>query len=112
MKIKWEYACHFCLAPLDPYYENGSEWECNLFDQYLCYTALPFELNNGYTVRNIRVCKCCYMNGPIKYNPRIDALRQVGAIKFNRPKTRAITRNELKVWIKNFYKILEDNKPK
>jgi hypothetical protein len=52
------------------------------------------------------------MNGPIKYNPRIDSLRQIGAIKLISPKTHSITRNELKNWIKDFYKILEENKPK
>jgi hypothetical protein len=52
------------------------------------------------------------MNGPIKFNPRIDALRQIGAIKFDRPKTLSITRNEMKKWIEDFYKILEENKPK
>lgn len=112
MKIKWKYLCHMCLAPLDPYYKDGVGWEYNLFDQYLAYTDLPFELNNGYTVRNIRVCKCCYLNGPIKYNPRIDALRQVGAIKFDRPRTRSITHAELTKWVADFYQVLEDNKPK
>ena len=112
MKIKWKYLCYRCLAPLDPYYKQGAGWEHNLFDKYLCETNLPFELNNAYLVGNVHVCKCCYMNGPIKFNPRIDALRQIGAIKFDRPKTPSITRNEMKKWIEDFYKILEENKPK
>jgi hypothetical protein len=52
------------------------------------------------------------MNPPIKYNPRIDSLRQIGAVKFVRPKTFAITRDELKAWVENFYLILKENKPK
>jgi hypothetical protein len=112
MKIKWKYLCHFCLAPLDPYYKNGKGWELRLFDMYLRQTEPPLELNNGYIMGNLRVCKCCFMNGPIKYNPRIDTLRQIGAIKFDRPKTLSITRNELLAWIENFYLILEENKPK
>lgn len=112
MKIKCAYLCHFCLAPLDPYFTACRTWELRLLDMYLRQTNLSFECNNGYLLGNLRVCKCCYMRGPIKYNPRIDALRQVGAIKFHRPKTLAITRDELRVWIKNFYKILEENKPK
>ncbi|ALI95341.1 hypothetical protein AP053_gp204 [Ostreococcus mediterraneus virus 1] len=112
MKIKWKYACHFCLAPLDPYYTHGQGWELRLFDMYLRQTVPPLELNNGHILQGLRVCKCCFMNGPIKYNPRIDALRQIGAIKFGRPKTFAVTRPELIAWIKNFYMILDENKPK
>jgi hypothetical protein len=44
------------------------------------------------------------MNGPMKYNPRIDSLRQIGAIKLISPKTHSITRHELKNWIKDFTK--------
>jgi len=112
MKIKWKYLCHFCLAPLSPYYKSVRAWELRLFDMYLRQTVPPFELNNEHNLRGLRVCKCCYMNPPIKYNPRIDSLRQIGAVKLVRPKTFAITRDELQSWVENFYLILEENKPK
>lgn len=101
-----------CFAPLDPCYENSVKWERTLFDQYLSDTKLPFELNNGYTIRNIHVCKCCYLNGPIKYNPRIDTLRQIGVLKCHRSRTPSITHSEMKQWVTDFYQVLEDNKPK
>ncbi len=112
MKIKWKYVCYFCLAPLDPYYTSARAWQLHLFDMYLRQTNPPLELNNGHTLRGLQVCKCCYMNSPIKYNPRMDSLRQIGAIKFDRPRTLSVTKNELKAWIKNFYLIIEENKPK
>lgn len=112
MKINWKSTCYICLAPLDPYYREAIDWELRLFDKYLQNSNLSFELNNTHIINNTSLCKCCYMNGPIKYNPRIDSLRQIGAIKLISPKTHSITRNELKNWIKDFYKILEENKPK
>lgn len=90
MKINWKSTCYVCLAPLDPYYKEAVDWELPLFDKYLQNSNLSFELNNT----------------------RIDSLRQIGAIKLISPKTHSITRHELKNWIKDFYEILEENKPK
>jgi hypothetical protein len=106
MKIKWDYLCTTCLAPLDPYYRNATSRELQLFDEYLHETALPFDNNNTYFLDDIRVCKCCYDAGKIKYNPKIDAFRQIGIKKFTRPKTNAITRYDMKQWRKDFYEII------
>jgi len=35
------------------------------------------------------------------------AMRQTGVIKFNRPKTESITRDEMKQWVEEFHEILE-----
>ena len=112
MKIKWRYVCAVCLAPLDPYYTRCKGHELILFDKYLQDTNPPFENNNTHTWKNMRVCTCCYERGSIKFNPRINTLRQIGAIKSIVPKTKSISRDEMKIWVRNFYKILEENKPK
>lgn len=112
MKIKWKYLCHTCLAPLDPHYKFAKGWELSLFDEYLHETNLPFELNTIHKLMGVSVCKCCYTNGLVKYNPKIHTARQVGLIKFKRPKTQSITREEMKLWVKEFYEILEEYKRK
>jgi len=112
MKIKWKYLCHTCLAPLDPHYKFAKRWELSLFDEYLHETNLPFELNTIHNLKGVKVCKCCYMNKSMKYNPRIHAMRQTGMIKFNRPKTESITRSEMRLWVEEFHEILEEYKSK
>ena len=107
MKIKWKYLCHTCLAPLDPRYKFTKRWELGLFDEYLHETNLPFELNTIHNLKGVKVCKCCYMNKSMKYNPRVHAMRQTGVIKFNRPKTESITRDEMKQWVEEFHEIIE-----
>ena len=112
MKIKWKYVCAVCLAPLDPYFKVSHAWELRLFDKYLHETNPPFKNNNSHSWKNTRVCTCCYERGSIKFNPRINTLRQIGAIRSIVPKTKSVSRDEMKLWVKNFYKILEENKPK
>ena len=112
MKIKWKYLCSVCLAPLDPYYTGCKGYELMLFDRYLQDTNLPFENNNTHDWNNMRVCACCHKRGSVKFNPRIDALRQIGAIRSIVPKTESISRDDMKMWVRNFYIFLEENKPK
>ena len=112
MKIKWKYLCSVCFAPLDPYYTGCKGYELMLFDRYLQDTNLPFENNNTHDWNNMRVCACCHKRGSVKFNPRIDALRQIGAIRSIVPKTESISRDDMKMWVRNFYIFLEENKPK
>ena len=112
MKIKWKQVCIICMAPLDPYYTQGKGWELRLFDEYLKYTNLPFENNNTCGWRGVKICKACHVKGGFKYNPKIDALRQIGAIRDIRPRRASVSRDETKQWRDEFYKILKENKPK
>ena len=110
MKIKWKQVCAICLAPLDPYYTGGTYREKHLFDQYLIKTNLPFHYNDTCGWKGTKVCKACYIHNGIRYNPRIDSLRQIGAIRNIRPKRESVDRPTTKQWRRDFYQILKDDR--
>ena len=108
MKIKLKFLCYICFAPLDPYMKGGNRSEREIFDMYLGETGLSFQNNISHFNNYTRVCKCCNENMHTKYNPKMHAMRQTGMLKMKRPKTNAISRDEMKEWVEKFYELLKE----
>ena len=109
-KLFWLYTCHQCHCPLDIHYHFDTYDEFKLMTKYK--KLFPFFLDANasmykfYGLKVYRVCTYCFKN-KVVYNPRKDALRQIGLIRNLVPRNKCKTKNEIGAWFYMFERLVK-----
>jgi len=112
-KLFWLHNCYQCECPLDIHYFFETSHDFKLFLKYKTIFPLFLKSNRTmykfYGLRVHRVCAWCF-HTKIRYNPRIDALRQIGVIKNICPKSKSKTKDRIGAWFYMFERLMKKNR--
>ncbi|QIG59728.1 hypothetical protein [Dishui Lake phycodnavirus 3] len=112
-KLFWKHECYQCECPLDVHYHFESYREFKQLIKYKYMFPLYLKLNRTmykfYGLRVRRVCKWCFQD-KVTYNPRKDALRQIGVIRNICPRSKSKTKEEIGAWFYMFQRFMEKNR--
>jgi hypothetical protein len=103
MIISYDHPCFWCLAPTFICVEPYDDVEEILYDQYIDFVHEPDWHYNDHFFKRIgkkfeRVCRDCFNNTKLRVSPRDLLNRQTGVSRMVRPKSRAMTVDELSVF--------------
>ena len=114
MSLIWDNWCHQCCRPVDVYFDY------NEYDVDLGLSAVRFmdisKFSLDYNVSFYKrygnkwkiVCTHCFNNKP-RYNPRVDALRQIGVKVKIGPKSYTKTADQIHMWNRLFKQYLKNS---